>query len=63
MIHILISLVLKRLLEISDRYCFILVISYYRPAAARPSNHQDSPSEAESERHVIVIPPHPFMFH
>lgn len=31
MIHILISSALKRLLEISDRYCVILVISYHRP--------------------------------
>ena len=42
MIHILISPVLKRLMEISDRYCVILVKSYYCPfgghgSALRPS--------------------------
>jgi len=31
MIHILISPVVKRLLEISDRYCVLLAISYFHP--------------------------------
>lgn len=42
MIHILISSVLRRIWEISDKYCVILVIRYYRPldcssSALKPS--------------------------
>lgn len=58
MIHILISLVLKRLLEISDRYCVILVISYYRPfscssLALKPSGLAVS-HQRQSQRGMLL---------